>query len=100
MKRSGYKEKICRETVLAAYKGLHGKLQKVKDEGGRFHRHMAEGAKERHNGKISMKSTWFNKKKKKEKPPKAKPQHKSDNIEIECVIFIPHTANCSLRIAL
>ena len=65
MKKSGYGEKKRRETVLDAYKGLKEKLRRANEEGGRLHRHMDEGAKERHNAKISLKSTWFNKKKKK-----------------------------------
>ena len=85
---------------------------------------MEEGALERHNARISMKSSWFAKKRRKEQPPqnkprpslslakqrrlkkrqsgvpKHKPQHKADDREIETVIFIPHTARSSLRIAL
>ena len=124
MKLSGYGEKIRRETALAGIKGLQEKLRKSKEEGGRLHRHMEEGALERHNARISMKSSWFAKKRRKEQPPpnkprptlslakqrrlkkrqsgvpRPKPQHKADNREIETVIFVPHTARSSLRNAL
>ena len=64
MKRSGYNERVRRETALAAFKYLHEKLRQVREDGTKMHRHKEEGAKERHNAKISLKSSWFEKKRK------------------------------------
>ena len=49
MKRSDYREKILRVTVLNAYKGLQEKLCMAQKQGGRLHRHMEEGEGDRHN---------------------------------------------------
>ena len=121
MKNSGYSEKVRKETVLTGYKGLQEKLRQVSEEGRRMNRHMNEGAKERYKAKIGMKSSWFKGKKQQKaapvpahKPnmalakqrrlakrkkglPKPKPAKKQDDREIEGVIFIPHTADNSLR---
>ena len=39
MKKSGYSEKVRRDTVLAAYKGLYEKFRQRDEDGVRFHRH-------------------------------------------------------------
>ena len=64
MKLSGYSQKIRRETVVSAFKGLKEKLRQQTEEGKRLHRHKDKGARDRHMSKISLKSNWFNKKKK------------------------------------
>ena len=80
---------------------------------------MLDGAKERHNARISMKSSWFKGKKVKNLPnpkppslslakqrrltkrkkglPKPQPTKKQDDREIEAVIFVPHSKNGGLR---
>ena len=134
MKISGYNQKIRRETVISAFKGLKEKLHQSNEDGKRLHRHKEEGARERHMSKIRLKSNWFNKKKKgsipsqptpsvdqnmqqtnqvpgpsfslsqqrrrgkrSQKPLPNPPLKKQDNRRVESVIFIPHTANSSLR---
>ena len=69
MKLSGYNEKVRKETVLAGYKGLQEKLRHVKEEGKRMNRHIKDVAKERHNAKISIKSSLFKGKRKQRTAP-------------------------------
>ena len=112
--------------MLSAFKGLNEKLRQQREEGKRLHRHKEEGARERHNSKISLKSNWFNKprklinsqptkvsnpsnpqglslsqqrrrEKRSRNPLPNPPLKKQDTRKVETVIFIPHTANSSLR---
>ena len=64
MKRSGYSQKIRKETAIAAFKGFRGKRNQAAEEGKPLHRQMKDGAGERFRRKITLKSSWFRKGKK------------------------------------
>ena len=118
MKISGYDEKTRKETVVAAFKGIAGKLRQASEENKPLHRHKEDGAGDRFKRKISAKSNWFNKRKKtpkhvtklptintsrtnkkKRKPAKPVPTlpRKVDSRPIESVVFIPYTKGGRLQ---
>ena len=121
MKRSGYSQKVRRETALASFKTFNRKLREAEENGKPLHRHMDEGASQRFKSNISLKSTWFNKKSKKrelsendnnnvntspneQRRPRRKPKAtipttsiKQDDRQVESVIFIPYTHKGELR---
>ena len=118
MKISGYSEKVRRETIIAAFKGMERKVQEARDEGKPLNRHKSDGERDRFRKKITMKSRWFKKSKKNQpknsqgfqnaqprkekqrrKPPKIIPPTTSeqDDREVENVIFVPYTRGGVLR---
>ena len=125
MKRSGYSEKTRRETAIAGFKGMETKIREASEEDKPLHRHKEDGARERFKRKVSLKSSWFNKRrnkpknsakagnnnnnnnanrnkaKKRNNTPKNffpnKPPAEQDSREVESVVFIPYTKGSSLR---
>ena len=125
MKQSGYSEKTRRETAIAGFKGMETKIREASEEDKPLHRHKEDGARERFKRKVSLKSSWFNKRrnkpknsakagnnnnnnnanrnkaKKRNNTPKNffpnKPPAEQDSREVESVVFIPYTKGSSLR---
>ena len=111
--RSGYTEKVRRDTAIAAFKGIEKKVKEAKEEEKPLHRHKEDSARDRFKRKVSLKSSWFNKKRNKannnaknkakynKKPSKPffpnKPKVEQDDREAESVVFIPYTKNSTLR---
>ena len=120
--RSGYTEKVRRDTAIAAFKGIEKKVKEAKEEEKPLHRHKEDSARDRFKRKVSLKSSWFNKKRNKannnaknkanvvtnnkpkakynKKPSKPffpnKPKVEQDDREAEPVVFIPYTKNSYL----
>ena len=101
MKISGYEEKTRKETVVAAFKGMAGKLRQASEENKPLHRHKEDGAGDRFNRKISAKSnintSRTNKKKRKPAKPVPTLPRKVDSRPIESVVFIPYTKGGRLQ---
>ena len=120
MKRSGYSEKVRRETAISAFKGMDKKIREAAEEQKPLHRHKEDGARDRFKKKVSLKSSWFNKKKNRAKvkannnnngASKGKVRHRrnpkpffpsnppaeQDSREVESVVFIPFTKGSTLR---
>ena len=120
MQCSGYNEAWRRDTVIAAMKGVRNK-QEIEAKGVRkVYRLQEDGAKDRHNRKITMNTNWFKSRKKENNhqiaptqydnfkqlrpPPKwlsNKEKHDLENKDkdrpYEGVVFIPYTEGGKLR---
>ena len=117
MKRSGYSQRVRKETAIAAFKTFNRRVKECKDLGRPIYRNVDEGASERHKNKISLKSNWFNKKRKqnqilennhqsntknsrrknKTKPVIPTTKIEQDSRPIENVIFVPYTQRGDLK---
>ena len=109
MKNSGYSQTYRKDTVVAAKKGIEGKLRQAEEGLRSYYRLQNEGARDRYRSKMSKKSNWFKKSAKKEAPQvkpalrkrKAQLENKEkvpeDNRPVDVVVFIPHTNNSSLK---
>ena len=119
MKISGYPERYRQDTILDAYRGYKNKLSKAENGDSPLFRNKEDGAQERYNNKIKVKSTWFRGKKNQNQNQNANPppttKHKkpkpkknpipakidtNDSRKIKGVVFIPYTKGSTLRKAI
>lgn len=119
LKRSVYTQKVRKDTAIAGFKTFNRMVNEAREQNKPLFRHVEEGASQRHNRKISLKSSWFNKKKLKpgdqpttqpqtDHPTQRKTRRKpnkvipttileQDSRQVESVVFIPYTNRGELK---
>ena len=110
MKNSGYSQNYRKDTVVAAKKGIEGKMRQAEEGVRSYYRLQTEGAKDRYKSKMSKKSNWFKRPetpvtregpkpaiRKRKAQLEKKEKIPSDSRQVDVVVFVPHTKNSSLK---